>query len=133
MFHWTFPTYWPAFAPPEPATSHWSHPRGFIAATAVENAVELVVVAPPGSVHGWSPWFAVDPLLVHIGIPAPWADALNQPHGTIEEPRPSPMSSRKYGQFTPFASAWKVTQPFSEDIALAGHHDESLTDIEAKI
>src|SRR5580658_6482044 len=64
---------------------------------------------PRGS-HGWSPSPETFPC-VQYGIPEACDRALNHPHGTTEEPSPSAISSRKYGQDLPLPSTWNVMQP----------------------
>src|SRR5579863_5725936 len=108
--HWTCPWYVPKA--PEPASSHWSQPRYGMLLTAGPHP------GVPAAAHGWSPLPLTFPW-VQKGIPAPWDGAENQPHGTTEPPRPSAMSSRKYGQMWWLPSAWKVTQPWPVDGSIA--------------
>src|SRR5579863_5982276 len=116
-------------AVPEPIDSQLSHDSGdmFVGLTASWKAAVELDVAPPGSVQGWSPWSAAT-LCVQPGIPADWGAALKKSQGTIDEPRPSAISSRKYGHARLLAPASKVTQPwYGAAMAAAGHAPVSFT------
>jgi hypothetical protein len=96
---------------------------GEVVLSQVRNPVSVLLFVLPGRRHGPSP-FEEEVVPGKPGTPAFWY--VNQPHGSIAEPRGSATSVRKNGQAWVPPEALNVTQPFDAANTAAGQYVLSL-------